>query len=935
MPQQLEEPCDMTASGQLHFSAEAEAQWRELFEYSPVMYFMVDPAGTVLAVNTFGAAQLGYSVSELVGQSVLKVFFPDDKAAAGKNLQLCVQTAGQQNKWEIRKVRKDGTLLWVRENAKAVRRSDGNLIVLIACEDISDQKRGEQRLAAQSGVSRVLAESDSLAEASPHLLRTICEAMDWDWGALWSVRQQQPERLRCDCIWHASSIDVSEFDAASQKSACAPGEGRAGQVWKTRQSLWIADVAKDPGFRRGPAAARSGLHTGLACPILLGGEALGIVEFFSRRIREPDEQELATLSAIGSQIGQFIRRKRAEQAVQASEKRFRALIEHAYDIVLLLSAEGTILYASPSVERVLGYAPEEVIGRDGYELVHPDHRQSSVTRFTRSVQELGSVITGERLLLHKDGSSRWVENVIVNLLAEPSVQAVVMRQRDVTERKQAEAALRESEQRFRTLVQFSFDVYWESDAQHRFTRQEFAEGLADAPVPGSDIGIGKTRWELPHLEPGEEAWRKHRETLDAHLPFRDFELARPRPNGGKRYWSVSGLPVFDETGRFVGYRGLGRQITDRKQAEAALRESEQRFRDYAEIASDWFWESDSEHRFTSFTRSAATWGFIGDRIGKRRWELAADRDEEPEKWRAHIATMDAHQPFRGFRYRAAAPDGSSIYVSVSGKPVFDADGSFLGYRGVATDVSAEVRGEQAERALQEAQTELAHVARVTTLGELTASIAHEVNQPLAAVVTNAGAGLRLLDVPDLAEAREALSCIISDANRAADVIARIRALTRKTPFQKQQVDLNDVVREVAGLTRTEMDRNRVELRTELADDLPSVQADRIELQQLVLNLIVNAIEAMSDGARRDLLIASKKDDANNVRVSVCDSGRGLDPAAADRIFQPFYTTKPGGMGMGLAICRSILERLGGRLSTRANAPCGTIFEFRIPIERAS
>ncbi len=369
------------------------------------------------------------------------------------------------------------------------------------------------------------------------------------------------------------------------------------------------------------------------------------------------------------------------------------------------------------------------------------------------------------------------------------------------------------------------------------------------------------------------------------MPFRDFELARPRPDGGKRYWSVSGLPVFDETGRFVGYRGLGRHITERKRVEERLRESEQRFRDYAEIASDWFWESDSEHRFTSFTRSAATGGFVRDFIGKRRWELAADRAEEPEKWRAHIATLEAHEPFRGLRYRASRPDGSAIYLSVSGKP-FDASGTFLGYRGVATDVSAEVRGEQAERALREAQTELAHVARVTTLGELTASIAHEVNQPLAAVVTNAGAGLRLLDVPDLAEAREALSCIISDANRAADVIARIRALTRKTPFQKQQVDLNDVVREVAELTRTEMDRNRVELRTQLAEDLPPVQADRIELQQLVLNLIVNAIEAMSDGARRDLLIASKKDDANNVRVSVCDSGRGLDPAAAERIFQP-------------------------------------------------
>jgi PAS domain S-box-containing protein len=405
----------------------------------------------------------------------------------------------------------------------------------------------------------------------------------------------------------------------------------------------------------------------------------------------------------------------------------------------------------------------------------------------------------------------------------------------------------------------------------------------------------------------------------------------------RRYFAVSYSPLRMGSEEVEAVLVIQRDITDRKETELALRDSEQRFRDYAEIASDWLWETDAEHRFTLFSRLSSSSVYAREFVGMRRWDLAVDREQEPQKWRAHIATMEAHEPFRGFRYRGVRPDGSPIYVSVSGKPVFDIDGKFLGYRGIATDLTAEVRGAQAEQALREAQAELAHVARVTTLGELTASIAHEVNQPLGAIVTNAGASLRLLEarVPDVAEAREGLKAIINDANRAADVIGRIRALTKKAPFQKQQVDLNELIREVAALTRAEMDRNRVELRLQLDADLPPIEADRIELQQLLLNLIVNAIEAMSEARTRELLIVSKKGDAKDVRVSVCDSGRGLDPAATDRIFQAFYTTKAGGMGMGLAICRSIIERLGGRLSARANMPCGTIFEFGIPIEQAS
>lgn len=196
-------------------------------------------------------------------------------------------------------------------------------------------------------------------------------------------------------------------------------------------------------------------------------------------------------------------------------------------------------------------------------------------------------------------------------------------------------ALRESEERFRTLVQFSFDVYWETDAQHRFIRQEFAEMLSEAPVSE----IGKTRWEVPYLEPDEEGWRQHRETLDAHLPFRDFELARPTPDGGKRYVSVSGLPVFDQTGRFIGYRGVGRHITERKRAEQALRESEARFRTFVDHATDTFMLHDEDGTVLDVNRNACeSLGYGRDElIGKRPFFFDLDLDAAAwERHRQHL-----------------------------------------------------------------------------------------------------------------------------------------------------------------------------------------------------------------------------------------------------------------------------------------------------------
>jgi signal transduction histidine kinase len=253
----------------------------------------------------------------------------------------------------------------------------------------------------------------------------------------------------------------------------------------------------------------------------------------------------------------------------------------------------------------------------------------------------------------------------------------------------------------------------------------------------------------------------------------------------------------------------------------------------------------------------------------------------------------------------------------------------------------EMRVQERTAALQEVQSELTHVTRVMTLGELTASIAHEVNQPLAAIVTNGNATLRWLGgaTPNLSEARQAVERIIKDSYRASAVISRIRALVKKTPPRNDLVDLNEVIVEVFTLAQNEARRNRVLLKQQLRHDLPQVRGDRVQLQQVILNLIINGLEAIakSQNGTRELSVKSDQDDAHNVTIAVSDSGEGLDAANLERVFDAFFTTKPDGMGMGLAISRTIIESHGGRLWATSNSPHGAVFQFTLPTnaERAS
>ena len=282
--------------------------------------------------------------------------------------------------------------------------------------------------------------------------------------------------------------------------------------------------------------------------------------------------------------------------------------------------------------------------------------------------------------------------------------------------------------------------------------------------------------------------------------------------------------------------------------------------------------------------------------------------------------------------RGPPPDGGKRYVSVSGLPVFDKAGRFIGYRGVARHITERKRAEEASRKMQMG---LAHANRVATMGQLSASITHEVKQPIAAARNNAlcrpeffGQAVRQI----WAKSGKRLGCIVGDADRAGDIIDRIRGLIKKAPPRKECLDINAGIREVIELTRGESVKNGISMQADLADGLPLIEGDRVQLQQVILNLIVNAVEAMSSASdgTRELLVSSRKADPGGVLVGVRDSGPGLAPETLEHVFDAFYTTKPGGLGMGLSICRSIIEAHGGRLWASANLPRGASFQFALP-----
>jgi PAS domain S-box-containing protein len=490
------------------------------------------------------------------------------------------------------------------------------------------------------------------------------------------------------------------------------------------------------------------------------------------------------------------------------------------------------------------------------------------------------------------------------------------------------ATLQSSEDRLRLVIDTIPAHVWSTqpDGSVDFINRPWLEstGLAMEDALGWDWGSVVHPADLARYV---DEWHA---ALAAGEPM-ESEARLRRADGKYRWWLIRNVPLRDELGNIVKWYGTAVDIEDRKRIEEALRQSEEQWRDVFENNPTMYFMVNAAGTVTAVNPfGAEQLGYsVDELVGQPVLNVYPDSDREAVRRNVALCFEQLGRA-KTWEARKVRKDGTVLRARETAKAVLRANGPVLL---IACEDITEQR--RAAEALRQAQADLAHVNRVTTMGELTASLAHEINQPIAAAVTNANTCLRWLarDHPDLEEARAAATRAVRDGRRAGEIISRIRMLFKKGAPERELVDVNEVIREMIVLLRSEAIRYNISVRTELAADLPQVMADHVQLQQVVMNLMINGIEAMKDvDGTRELTIHSHRGENEQLLVSVSDTGVGLPPQHVDQIFNAFFTTKPHGTGMGLRISRSVIESHGGRLWAADNSSCGASFYFTLPIK---
>jgi len=705
-------------------------------------------------------------------------------------------------------------------------------------------------------------------------------------------------------------------------------------VVRAHEVVILDDVSSENQFASDPYFSQHPARSVLCLPLVTQGKLVGVLYLennLAPRVFTPSR--IAVLKLLASQAAISLENTRLYAEVKEREAKIRRLVDANILGITIWNVEGAIVASNDAFLRMVQYDQEDVAaGRVRWKDMTPADWRERVEGALAKVIQTGTVQPFESELFRKDGSR--VPILVAGALFEEDGHEGVAFALDLSEQKRAEEALRRSESYLAQAQRIAHVGSWAWQIPGRKALYLSEEWYR---IYDFDPKEGMPTWEqrLQRIHPEDRAlWQA---TIDGAVAVKsdyEVEFRILPPHSAVKYIHSIGHPIFESSGELLQFVGVEMDVTEHKRAGEALRSSEaylmeaQRLTHTGSCAIDgasheiFYW---SEEMFRLF-------GFDPQQ-GIPKWEQWVQRihPEDRDKF-----TMAGDRTFLekvhcDVEFRAVKPDGTVKHIHGIGHPVLGASGELVQVVGTMVDVTERKRADEARERLRQLEADLAHINRVSTMGELTASLAHEMKQPIGAAVTNAEACVRLLDrdQPDLPEAQEAALEMVRDAKRAADIIDRFRSLYQKGSPQLDIVDVNELVKEMAIVLHNEAKRHSVAIRTDLAEGLPTVMADRVQLQQALMNLMLNGIEAMRD-VSGELSIKVQSAQDGQLLISVTDTGVGLPADNVDKIFDAFFTTKVQGTGLGLAITRSIIASHGGRIWATPNPGRGATFHFTLP-----
>ena len=841
-----------------------------------------------------------------------------------------------------------------------------------------DHKESEEQLGLLQTITMEVTAASDFASALEVVLREVCEKTGWVLGHAW-VRNPEVDVLDLIAAWYCGDGELKPFKAASEAFHFKPGVGLPGRVWESKQPAWVEDVTNDPNFPRSAAARTARLKTGVGIPILSRGKLIAILEFFMRESRSQNEQLVKVIATVAAQLGLVIGRKRVREELARTNEILQSILSNMGDAVIVAGKDNKFLVFNPAAERMFGKSAMQTPSTEWshrFGLYLPDkvtpfpHDQLPLTRSIR-----GEDVDNVEMFVRREKASRGLWTEITGRPLRDSngdVLGGVIVCRDITQIKEEEF-FRAGQSRVLEMIAAdapladvltSLVLLMEGQAEGlrcsilllnrdgKHVRHGAAPNLPEAyvkAVNGAPIG--------PRNGSCGTAMYRRRPVVVTDVMtdplWTDYrELAKIC--GLRACWST---PILSAQGNVLGsfamYRLENRgplpeenrltQIAthiagiaiERQRQQEILREREARINLAAESADLAFWILYPEQNTAWMSeKGRLIYGF--DSNLPLTCDLILSR-VHPDERAAVKATYDRSCALYGTfesEHRLLLPYGKTRWVIMRGRCLKDEEGNLLETIGVTLDVSAQ---KQADLQLQHQREEMAHRNRVSLMGEMTASFAHELNQPLTAIANNASAARRFLERGNLDPTllQQLLQDMVADSQRAGEVIRGIRSLVRKEPSVHALLDLNSLITETVRLVSSDVLNRESVVTTELDPQLPQVKAAPVQVQQVLLNLIINALDAIEGlpPAERRIIVSTRSDHGDVAEVAVRDFGTGLPKDRPDKIFDHFFSTKQKGMGMGLTIVRSIIEAHGGTIVAENAPDRGARMIVRLPAVR--